>query len=331
MASESATTQYVVRHLTRFVYTSAVSESVMELRMQPLELSRQRCLRFNLTTTPRARVFAYRDHFGNTVHYFGVPGTHGKLEVTVESAVEIRSGPPLVRRLPDDQWAALDALAGSPEYLDWLLPSPFVSETAALTQFALVLGLNRDRDPLTTLRAVNAAVYSHFSYEPRTTRVDSPIDDALRARAGVCQDFAHIMAALLRKVGIPCRYVSGYIAPLASHPDRAGDNATHAWVEAYLPGLGWIGCDPTNDTIADHRHIVVAVGRDYSDVPPTRGVLKGDAGSELSVAVAVSQAHEPIQARVLSPSVSWIVPPRRPSPEEEKPGPSQQQQQQQQQ
>jgi len=196
-------------------------------------------------------------------------------------------------------------------------------------QFAVAIGLSRRLDPLSTVRGLNSTIYSQFAYEPRTTRVDSPIDDALRARAGVCQDFAHIMIGLVRNLGIPCRYISGYIAPRESSQDRAGDNATHAWIEAYLPRLGWVGFDPTNNAQAGHRHIAVAVGRDYSDVPPTRGVFKGDAGSELSVAVAVTPASAHIPVRELAPSVSWIVPPKAVStPEEEMQRHHQQQQQQ---
>jgi transglutaminase-like putative cysteine protease len=302
--------QYLVRHLTRFVYTAPVCESVMELRMQPLELDRQRCLRFNVTTTHRARLFAYRDHYGNAVHYFDIPGHHARLDVSIEAAVDVTAPPDLPRQVPEEMWSDVDDLAASGEYVDWLMPGPFTRQTAALNQFAVAVGFGRKRDPLSTLRGLNSTIYSQFAYEPRTTRVDSPIDHALRARAGVCQDFAHIMIALVRSLGIPSRYVSGYIAPRESAHDRASDNATHAWVEAFVPGIGWVGFDPTNNAIAGDRHIAVAIGRDYSDVPPTRGVFKGDAGSELSVAVAVAPAASPIAVRELSPSVSWIVPPR---------------------
>jgi transglutaminase-like putative cysteine protease len=321
--------QYLVRHLTRFIYTAPVCESVMELRMQPLELDRQRCLRFNVTTTQRSRIFAYRDHYGNAVHYFDIPGHHTKLDISVESAVEIATSPDLPKQLPLETWAAVDALAYSAEHADWLLQSPFAENTPALQQFARAIGFGRTLDPLTTLRSLTSTLFSQFSYEPRTTRVDSPIDEALRARAGVCQDFAHIMTALVRSVGIPCRYVSGYIAPREAQTDRAGDNATHAWVEAYLPTLGWVGFDPTNNAVAGHRHLAVAFGRDYSDVPPTRGVFKGDAGSELSVAVAVAPATSHIPVRELAPSVSWIVPPRAASAQDEDVQRQQQQQQQQ--
>ena len=305
--------QYRIRHLTRFVYTSAVRESVMELRMQPLEDAWQRPLSFQVTTTHRARVFAYRDHYGNAVHYFDIPARHNKLEVSVESAVDVQPRDDLPKRLSPDTWTELDAIAEAGDHLEWLLPSPFTEPTPALNQFALAIGFKRSSDPLSLLRTLNSTVFSQFSYEPRTTRVDSPIDEALRGRAGVCQDFAHIMIALIRGLGIPSRYVSGYIAPRESAHDRAGDNATHAWLEAFLPGLGWVGFDPTNNTIVGDRHIAVAVGRDYSDVPPTRGVFKGDAGSELSVAVAVTPATVPILASDLAPTISWIVAPRAPS------------------
>ena len=116
-----------------------------------------------------------------------------------------------------------------------------------------------------------------------------------KARAGVCQDLAHIMIALARRIGIPCRYVSGYLSPSSDSHDRSAEGATHAWAEAYLPTLGWVGFDPTNDVLAAERHMRVAVGRDYADVPPTRGVFRGEAGSELAVLVTVSLADAPIQ------------------------------------
>lgn len=301
--------QYLVRHLTRFVYTAPISESIMELRMQPLELERQRCLRFNVTTSERARMFAYRDHYGNAVHYFTLPGHHARLDVSVESAVDVVTPPALPEQTAADGWAAIDACATSEES-EWLRPGPFTTRTTALDAFARSINLDRSADPVTTARRLAQVLCSQFAYAPRATRVDSPIDEALEARAGVCQDFSHIMLALLRSLGIPCRYVSGYIAPRESAKDRSSENATHAWVDVFLPGVGWTGVDPTNNTMAGDRHIAVAVGRDYSDVPPTRGVFKGGAGSELSVAVSVTRADAPIAVRELAPSVSWIVPPR---------------------
>jgi len=138
--------------------------------------------------------------------------------------------------------------------------------------------------------------------------VDSPIDDALKVRAGVCQDLAHIMIALARRIGIPCRYVSGYLSPSPDAHDRSVEGATHAWAEAYVPTLGWVGFDPTNDLLAGDRHIRVAVGRDYADVPPTRGVFRGEAGSELGVLVTISLPNTPIKSDKVMPMQTWITP-----------------------
>jgi transglutaminase-like putative cysteine protease len=300
---------YLVRHLTRFTYTSPVSESVMELRMQPLSDGRQRLLRFDVMTTPRARVFAYRDFFGNAVHYFDIPGRHTRLDISAEAAVEVTPAD-VPDALHTDAWEGIDRLVATGAYGDWLAPSRFACETPALKAFADSIGMTRDRasDPLTLLRRLTSTLYEELSYEPRTTRVDSPIDEALAAKAGVCQDFAHIMTALVRALGIPCRYVSGYLAPRSSGHDRSTEHATHAWVEALLPEIGWIGFDPTNDTLALERHITVAVGRDYGDVPPTKGVFKGESGSELGVAVSVTRAELPAQGQDLVPSVIWIAP-----------------------
>jgi hypothetical protein len=137
--------------------------------------------------------------------------------------------------------------------------------------------------------------YERFEYSPLSTRVDSPIDEALRAKRGVCQDFSHIFIALARHLGVPTRYVSGYLFGDVSVADRSTDGATHAWAEALIPDAGWIGLDPTNNLMAGERHIRVAIGRDYADVPPTRGVYKGATAvrSELAVAVRISSVNAP--------------------------------------
>ena len=149
-------------------------------------------------------------------------------------------------------------------------------------------------DPMTALRTLQRGIYDSFEYEPGVTEVNSPIEVALEQRRGVCQDFAHIMTAIARAWGIPCRYVSGYLYHKGSR-DRSAANATHAWVEAYLPSLGWVGFDPTNNIMAGERHIRAAVGRDYADVPPTRGTYKGGADSELSIAVSLEPTQAPVR------------------------------------
>jgi transglutaminase-like putative cysteine protease len=141
---------------------------------------------------------------------------------------------------------------------------------------------------------INQGIHRRFAYAPNSTQVDSPIDHALKERKGVCQDFAHIMIALVRTVGVPCRYVSGYLFHAKDDQSIASEGASHAWVEALLPGSGWLGFDPTNNLLCGERHIRVAVGRDYAEVPPTRGVFKGGSESELSVSVTVALSDAPV-------------------------------------
>ena len=149
-------------------------------------------------------------------------------------------------------------------------------------------------DPLTAMKRLNRAVYDSFEYESGITEVHSPIEHALRERRGVCQDFAHIITTLARAWGVPTRYVSGYMYH-RGNKDRSGADATHAWVESYLPSLGWVGFDPTNNILAGERHVRAAVGRDYSDVPPTRGTYKGVAESELSISVGIEPTQAPVR------------------------------------
>jgi transglutaminase-like putative cysteine protease len=282
-----------INHVTKFRYNAPITESVMELRMQPLSDGRQRCLKFDLSLKPSARVTSYQDHLGNAVHHFDIPGRHTQLVINTKSIIESLPVPEPPGVLGAGAWDELDALVGGGDYWDMLMPSHFARPTELLLDFARELDLRRRDDPLTVLRELNTAIYNAFDYVPQSTTVDSPIDEALGARKGVCQDYSNIMIALARSLRVPCRYVSGYLFHRVEYNDRSAQDATHAWVEALLPGLGWVGFDPTNDLLAGQRHIRVAVGRDYADVPPTRGVYKGAAESELSVAVQVKPAEEP--------------------------------------
>jgi transglutaminase-like putative cysteine protease len=262
--------------------------------MQPLTEGAQHCLKFSLATNPRTHALQYKDYLGNVVHYFDIPGEHNQLAIVAESLVHVSTMPTLPDALSPDSWRDLDELVQSADYEDLLLPSEFAHPSELLGALASELDVRRRDDPLTLLSEINSGISAAFTYSPQTTEVDSPIDDALRDRKGVCQDFSHIMTALVRGLGIPCRYVSGYLFHGTEDNDRSAQDATHAWVEALLPDLGWVGFDPTNNLMAAERHIRVAVGRDYADVPPTRGVFQGDAKTELSVAVKVMPSEAPI-------------------------------------
>jgi transglutaminase-like putative cysteine protease len=284
---------YAIRHFTRYRYSRPVWQSAMEARMHPRSEYSQRCFTFQLSVSPRARIFSYNDHIGNVIHHFDIAEPHNQLTIIADALVDVDPPLDLPEALDPESWRELDSMIEQDDYWDMLMPSPFARTSPELEEFGRKLGVDSrsERDPLTLLRRLNSDLYSEIAYAKESTCVDSPIEVALNARQGVCQDLAHIMIALLRNIQIPCRYVSGYLHHDASHPDRSGDGATHAWVEALLPGLGWIGFDPTNDLIAGGRHIRTAIGRDYSDVPPTVGMMKGTAQTQLQVRVRVSPSE----------------------------------------
>jgi transglutaminase-like putative cysteine protease len=303
---------YSIRHVTRHRYDAPVRESVMQLYMQPKSDGAQRLQSFQVATNPRAGLQAYTDHFGNAVYHFDVPGEHQELTVEADAEVEVLAMPAPPEWVDASAWDVLASAAVKGENYDMLAPHGVAKPSAALAAFLSDRSLSKTSDPMTTLRRLNRVLFEAFAYAPEVTEVDSPIDVALAKRAGVCQDFAHIMIATARGWGIPTRYVSGYLYTKRDAGDRSVADATHAWVEAFVPGTGWVGFDPTNNVLAGERHIRVAIGRDYNDVPPSRGVFKGPANGELAVAVRVTPAQAPRRrddflrvVRPLTKSVEW--------------------------
>jgi transglutaminase-like putative cysteine protease len=294
--------------LTRCRYKQPVSESIMETRMHPRSDHSQHCLSFSLSVSPRCRVFSYRDHYGNNVQHFDIPGDHEQLVIVAESLVEQHIQMNIPACLATEAWGARDAMVAEGDYGEMLLPSTFAQPTPALLEMAQKLNVVRRDDPLLVVHELNKSIFEYFEYVPRSTRVDSPIDEAIASHRGVCQDFAHTMIALLRHIGIPARYVSGYLYRGREDHDRSLPDASHAWVEVLLPQLNWVGLDPTNDLIAYNRHIRTAVGRDYADVPPTHGVFRGKTESELYVAVHVEGSSEapPLDRKMPIPD-DWSV------------------------
>jgi transglutaminase-like putative cysteine protease len=297
-----------VRHVTQYHYAEPVRESVMELWMQPQKGARQRLVSFELELDPAAQLFSYADPFGNAVYHFDVPQPHDRLNIIARSAVETQPASPLPDALDLGEWDRLKSDFVRGENFDFLTHHGFAVETEALKAFVAERGIDalRTRDPLSAVRDLSRIIYESFGYEAGVTKADSPIDLALEVGRGVCQDFAHIMIAICRSWGVPARYVSGYLFTDRQAGDRSDPDATHAWVEVFLPSTRWIGLDPTNNVEAGERHIAAAVGRDYDDVPPSRGVYKGEAESQLAVGVSVRRARaaltEPEFIRVAQPS-----------------------------
>ena len=303
---------YSIRHVTRFRYSSPVRESVMQLRMQPRSEGPQTLRSFQIATNPRAQLYAYTDHLGDAVYHFNLLREHEELRIEVQAVVEFTNMQQLPERISEADWSRYDQAQMSDDHFDMLGASKFARPSPELLTFMRIADIERPQgDPLTALKTLNRAIYHSFEYESGITQVHSPIEVALKGRQGVCQDFSHIMIAVARQWGIPARYVSGYIYHRGNR-DRSEADATHAWVEAWLPDLGWVGFDPTNNVMAMERHVRAGVGRDYSDVPPTRGTFKGLADTELSIAVAIEPTQAPVRhedfLKVARPMVSTATP-----------------------
>ena len=259
-----------VVHTTRFTYAEPIEESVLEVWLEPRSDVDQRKLHFALEVQPRTPVSSYVDGFGNTVHSFAVLPAHRALTIAARSRVETMLANPF---LPADQTPSPPDDVDKWHFLQFGGPVLRIDAVEALAERFRPSGEDNTLEALTALMHY---IFTAFIYEQEVTTVTSTVADLLELGRGVCQDYAHLMIAVCRALGIPARYVSGYIL---GGPDGAarGSAASHAWCEALVPGYGWRGFDPTNDLIAADVHVKVAYGRSYGDVPPTRGTYRGSA------------------------------------------------------
>ena len=273
-----------IRYVTRFEYGGPVVESQNELRACPTGDVHQQLVHYGVTTTPVARVRSHIDYWGTRVDTFGVVGPHERLEVVAAATVETspRPAPDLsapVAALADPGWRD--------EHLEFLQRSPHVAWGEDVRARARRIAAGAD-DVGTLMARVEEDV-AGLEYRRGRTDVGVAVEDVLAAGAGVCQDFAHVTIALLRELGVPARYVSGYFF---AADDRTGAEAgdeveveTHAWVEAAVPGAGWTALDPTNRQPVGERHVTIGRGRDYDDVAPLRGIYNGPREHRLTVNV----------------------------------------------
>ena len=200
-------------------------------------------------------------------------------------------------------WEALKAAIDPVVGWEFLQPSRYVRFSDALGAFTSANGIERGDNPLSSLLDLSTRIHRIFHYDPGSTEVDSPMDHILETGRGVCQDYTHVMLAIARSWGVPSRYVSGYIHREGKEAEQSLPGASHCWGEFWIPDAGWVGIDPTNDTLADHRFVAVAVGRDYADACPTRGTVLGGGGSTLEVTVTVTADDE--TAPDWSPHREW--------------------------
>jgi transglutaminase-like putative cysteine protease len=271
-----------IHHTTRFEYQMPAYDSHNEVRMRPLEGPRQRCVEFELEVTPRTSAFEYDDYYGNRVHAFSIHEQHPALIVTAKSLVECTKGlQQPAKPMAFGEFLLEDHARNRLEY-DFLNASRHIPFSEPMRKFFWLARPDPSEDVATYANRVVAFIRDQFVYEPGMTKVQSTAEEILTVGGGVCQDFAHLTIGVLRLAGIPCRYVSGYLAQEANTSVASiGTQASHAWLEAQLPGLGWTGFDPTNGCVVDERHIRVAIGRDYSDVPPMRGTYRSHGGRQL--------------------------------------------------
>ena len=291
--SEDAPRRFLVEHLSDFRYGEPARGSLMVLRLSPRRDGGQRVHSFALGIEPAAAPIPFEDPFGNECHLFNIHRTH--LHTTVRSQAEVVTAPApsLPDRMEADAWEALQEAEVSLHHWAFLAPSHFARPSPALEAFTADKGIRRGGDPLSSLLEMADTLHAAFRYGPGSTAVDSPIEHILETGCGVCQDYTHVMIAIARSWGIPSRYVSGYLHLEGAPGEQSPAGASHAWAEFLLPDLGWVGIDPTNDTLADHRHVRIAVGRDYADAAPTRGVVFGGGESRLDVRVTVAESGEP--------------------------------------
>ncbi|MCU1343523.1 MAG: transglutaminase domain protein, partial [Candidatus Acidoferrum typicum] len=270
--------RYHLLHATEFRYDRPVSESYNEVRLRPMHDDTQSCLSFRLITNPASRGTSYRDAFGNWVHQFNILPEHHSLKIEAESVVLAHEA-----AIPPANSMKLSELDSHREeleeaYLDFVVPTGYVPHVAKLDELITAACQTCDGSISGFVQAASDLIHQRFEYVKGATHVNSSIEDSLSLGAGVCQDFAHLLLGVVRKRGLPARYVSGYLVPeSASAPDAKlqeviGGYASHAWAEVYLPDSGWIGLDPTLGLPLGLQHVRVAYGRDYGDVAPVRGV-----------------------------------------------------------
>ncbi len=282
-----ASALYEIEHISRYLYTSPVRHGVLSLCLKPRDDAGQRLLSFDIATSPPAPLNSETDVFGNTKQIVNIHREHRALEVVSRSTVERTPPGPPPGPMSADAWESIRSSSGAFTHWEFTHPSLFARPSPALTAFVDESGIEVGDDPLETLLQLSDTLSRSFEYVPGSTSVVSPIEHILESRQGVCQDYVHVMIAIARSWNVPARYVSGYLYTDSRDGGGPPQTASHAWVECRLPELGWIGIDPTNSCLAAERHVQVAVGRDYHDVAPTRGVFVGEGESRLDVEVRI--------------------------------------------
>ncbi len=287
--------RYEITHTTTYTYEEAVSIGHHLARMAPRDLPKQSCEFHELDILPEPLSMAgYRDYFGNATLFFGLHGSHKSLKVTARSFVDVTAPTP-PKPLDTPAWEHVrtavhaNELTPDAEAGEFCFVSPYIRVSEIFADYAAV-SFKTERPILDAALELNTRLFRDFKFDPKATDIATPVEEAFKLRSGVCQDFAHILIACLRSIGLPARYVSGYLEtlPPVGKPRLIGADASHAWVSIWCGAEhGWFDLDPTNNCMPSERHITVAYGRDFSDVSPLRGVVSGSGEQKMVVAVDV--------------------------------------------
>ena len=288
--------KYRINHLTRYLYNDPVSLCHNIAHLKPLDLPHQKVLSTQLRIDPWPAVSSeHTDFFGNRVGYFCIQQSHRSLEVCITSDVEVTAPerPDFAASPPWEQVVSMLCNGRGQDILNariFSLPSPYVVREPAAVEFARA-SFPPGRPILEAAADLTGRIYRELEFDPHFTTVATPIAEVLEHRKGVCQDFAHLGLAGLRGLGLAARYVSGYLEtlPPPDRPKLRGADASHAWLAVFVPGSGWVDFDPTNDQLPYEQHITTALGRDFHDVTPLRGVFYGGGEHRLEVQVDVDR------------------------------------------
>ena len=277
--------RFIIKHITRYTYQEPVTDSTNKILLYPLSGPHQQVLSQHLDITGNPLVETYTDYYGNRVGTFMLITPHN--ELAIESRIEVQTEEPIfpADELPAaEQWAMLDSLRNNMDFIDFLNQENFteMEEVKAIAN----AGFYKSVSVYVAALQLTEYVYKNFKYIQGITSVETTPGEIWKLKAGVCQDFAHILLVMLRILCIPARYVSGYICP--QNTEMRGEGATHAWVEAYIPNYGWLGIDPTNNCIAAALHVRLAIGRNFTDCSPVKGTYRGTAQQTLDVGVSVA-------------------------------------------
>ena len=274
--------RFVIHHVTKYTYQEPVRDSANQIMLFPVKDENQEVQSQQLIITGNPFVEIFTDYYGNQAGTFMNLEPHTELKIDSTIAIVTR---PVIFPADDiaieEQWSHLYQIRHVVPYLDFLKQENFV----ALDEVKKIAdaGFYKSVSVYVAVQQLNTYVYQNFKYIQGITSVETTLDEIWKLRAGVCQDFAHILMVMLRLLGIPARYVSGYVCPHDN--DLRGEGATHAWVDAYIPFYGWLGLDPTNNCIVNDRHVRLAIGRNFSDCSPVKGTYKGTAEQTLEVGV----------------------------------------------